>query len=147
MKLCCSGSRGVGNRIGMYFIERAKQDMRRWFINLPDADLAYLSQGSPNFDDYVEAVSWAQDFATNNRAIMMEAVLQQLALALGRSGGAARRSSPATTTTSRGMPALHAGGPRAGRRGQRAGEQLAHFPGFYGRRRSTTSRRPCSRRS
>jgi tRNA-splicing ligase RtcB len=41
-----SGSRGIGNRIGSYFIERAKEDMRRWFINLPDQDLAYLPQGS-----------------------------------------------------------------------------------------------------
>jgi tRNA-splicing ligase RtcB len=48
-----SGSRGIGNRIGSYFIERAKADMRRWFINLPDQDLAYLPQGSELFDDYL----------------------------------------------------------------------------------------------
>ena len=47
------GSRGVGNRIGSYFIELAKQDMRRWFINLPDEDLAYLPEGTEHFDDYV----------------------------------------------------------------------------------------------
>jgi hypothetical protein len=41
-----SGSRGVGNRIGSFFIEKAKEEMRRWHINLPDADLAYLSEGS-----------------------------------------------------------------------------------------------------
>ena len=50
------GSRGVGNRIGSYFIELAKEDMRRFFINLPDADLAYLPEGTEHFDDYVEAV-------------------------------------------------------------------------------------------
>lgn len=79
-----SGSRGVGNRIGMYFIEKAKEDMRRYFINLPDADLAYLPEGSKHFEDYVEAVSWAQDFATTNRALMMDAVLAQVARAVGK---------------------------------------------------------------
>jgi tRNA-splicing ligase RtcB len=70
-----SGSRGVGNRIGSYFIERAKEDMRRWFINLPDQDLAYLPQGSEHFGDYVRAVGWAQDYAALNRQLMMEAVV------------------------------------------------------------------------
>lgn len=67
-----SGSRGVGNRIGTYFISLAKEDMKRWFINLPDADLAYLPEGTEHFGDYVQAVSWAQSFARNNRALMME---------------------------------------------------------------------------
>ena len=62
-----SGSRGVGNQIGTYFIERAKEEMRRWFINLPDRDLAYFAEGTPSFDDYVEAVGWAQDYARANR--------------------------------------------------------------------------------
>jgi tRNA-splicing ligase RtcB len=74
-----SGSRGIGNRIGSYFIERAKEDMRRWFINLPDADLAYFPQGSENFGDYMGAVSWAQKFARLNRETMMKAALQALA--------------------------------------------------------------------
>ncbi|MED5513126.1 RtcB family protein [uncultured Pseudoalteromonas sp.] len=66
-----SGSRGVGNRIGTYFIELAKKEMERHQINLPDMDLAYLKEGSEYFDDYVEAVEWAQDFAAKNREIMM----------------------------------------------------------------------------
>lgn len=66
-----SGSRGVGNRIGTYFIEMAKKEMQRHQINLPDEDLAYLEEGSEYFDDYVEAVEWAQDFAAKNREIMM----------------------------------------------------------------------------
>lgn len=70
-----SGSRGVGNRIGSYFIELAKKDMRRWFINLPDMDLAYLPEGTDNFNDYVRAVDWAQRFAMTNREVMMEQVL------------------------------------------------------------------------
>jgi tRNA-splicing ligase RtcB len=73
-----SGSRGVGNRIGSYFIELAKEDMRRWFINLPDQDLAYLPEGTEHFDDYVEAVHWAQEYARTNRELMMEAVLVAL---------------------------------------------------------------------
>jgi len=73
-----SGSRGVGNRIGSYFIELAKEDMRRWFINLPDQDLAYLPEGTAHFDDYVEAVHWAQEYARCNRKLMMEQVLSAL---------------------------------------------------------------------
>jgi tRNA-splicing ligase RtcB len=74
-----SGSRGVGNRIGTYFIELAKEDMRQHLANLPDRDLAYLSEGSKHFDDYVQAVHWAQDYARINRELMMESVLGALA--------------------------------------------------------------------
>jgi tRNA-splicing ligase RtcB len=70
-----SGSRGVGNRIGSYFIDLAKRDMRRFFINLPDQDLAYFPEHTEHFDDYVEAVGWAQDYARWNRWLMMEAVV------------------------------------------------------------------------
>ena len=70
-----SGSRGVGNRIGTFFIELAKGDMRKWMINLPDADLAYLPQGTNHFDDYVEAVHWAQEYALLNRQLMMENII------------------------------------------------------------------------
>ncbi|MEO5931311.1 MAG: RtcB family protein [Candidatus Kapaibacterium sp.] len=70
-----SGSRGVGNRIGTFFIELAQKDMQRWFINLPDRDLAYFAEGSDHFDDYVSAVHWAQDFAMANRQLMMTNVI------------------------------------------------------------------------
>lgn len=73
-----SGSRGCGNRIGTYFIQRAKKEMERWFIQLPDANLAYLVEGSEIFDDYVEAVEWAQDYAHENRKEMMSAVLKAM---------------------------------------------------------------------
>lgn len=73
-----SGSRGVGNAIGRYFIELAKQDMRKWHINLPDEDLAYFPEGTDHFDDYVEAVEWAQDFAALNRRVMMTHVMDAL---------------------------------------------------------------------
>ena len=70
-----SGSRGVGNRMGSYFIELARKDMQKFFINLPDKDLAYFSEGTEHFDDYVEAVEWAQDFARFNRDLMMEQIV------------------------------------------------------------------------
>jgi tRNA-splicing ligase RtcB (3'-phosphate/5'-hydroxy nucleic acid ligase) len=73
-----SGSRGVGNAIGTFFIELAKQDMRKWHINLPDQDLAYFPEGTDHFDDYVEAVGWAQDFAALNRRMMMTNVIRAL---------------------------------------------------------------------
>jgi len=79
-----SGSRGIGNQIGQYFIERAKEDMRSWFINLPDQDLAYLAEGTQNFDDYVEAVEWAQNFALLNRSLMLQAAMRAIQVALGR---------------------------------------------------------------
>jgi len=70
-----SGSRGVGNRMGSYFIEIARKDMERMFIHLPDRDLAYFPDGSEHFKDYVEAVEWAQDFARWNRQLMMEQIV------------------------------------------------------------------------
>lgn len=71
-----SGSRGVGNRMGSYFIELAKKDMGHLLGNLPDKDLAYLKEGSDHFDDYVEAVEWAQDFARSNRDLMTEQIIE-----------------------------------------------------------------------
>lgn len=72
-----SGSRGPGNRIGSYFIEAAKREMERYHITayLPDKDLSYLVENTVLFDDYVEAVHWAQDFAMQNRMAMMDATL------------------------------------------------------------------------
>ncbi|GAB4147427.1 MAG: RtcB family protein [Planctomycetota bacterium] len=74
-----SGSRGVGNRIGTFFIELAKKDMEHALGELPDRDLAYFREGSEHFDDYVRAVGWAQRFAKKNRELMMAAVLEALA--------------------------------------------------------------------
>ncbi|HEX6637831.1 MAG TPA: RtcB family protein [Steroidobacteraceae bacterium] len=71
-----SGSRGIGNLIGQIFIEVARKDMKKHFINLPDQDLAYLVEGTDHFDDYVEAMTWAQDYAAENRRAMMDAVLR-----------------------------------------------------------------------
>ena len=73
-----SGSRGIGNAIGTYFIELAKRDFEKNNIQLPDRDLAYFAEGAAHFDDYVEAVSWAQDYARANRAEMLDLVLEAL---------------------------------------------------------------------
>jgi tRNA-splicing ligase RtcB (3'-phosphate/5'-hydroxy nucleic acid ligase) len=78
-----SGSRGVGNRIGSLFIARARDDMRAHHINLPDRDLAYLKEGTSGFDEYVEAVEWAQSYASFNRRAMMAS----LVAAVGRTPG------------------------------------------------------------
>jgi tRNA-splicing ligase RtcB len=78
-----SGSRGVGNRIGSHFIALAKREMERWKISLPDHNLAYLPEGFEHFADYVEAVEWAQDFARQNRELMMAATLKALGEAKG----------------------------------------------------------------
>ncbi|KVQ85515.1 RNA-splicing ligase RtcB [Burkholderia multivorans] len=75
-----SGSRGIGNMIGTHFIEKAKKAMRGWFINLPDVDLAYLPEDTDDFNDYVEAVEWAQNYALINRRVMMERVIAALRL-------------------------------------------------------------------
>jgi tRNA-splicing ligase RtcB len=71
-----SGSRGVGNRIATVYIEKAKQDLADVLGELPDQDLAYLTEGTRHFDEYVEAVEWAQDFARLNRRVMMQSIVE-----------------------------------------------------------------------
>lgn len=73
-----SGSRGIGNTIGKYFINLAKKDMGQHLVNLPDKDLAYFTEGAKHFDDYVFAVQWAQDYARWNRHEMMRLILEAL---------------------------------------------------------------------
>jgi tRNA-splicing ligase RtcB (3'-phosphate/5'-hydroxy nucleic acid ligase) len=73
-----SGSRGIGNAIGSYFIELARKDAERSQLQLPDRDLAYFAEGAAHFADYVDAVGWAQDYARANREEMMDIVLEAL---------------------------------------------------------------------
>lgn len=77
-----SGSRGVGNRIGTYFINKAKEEMQRYHIGLADKDLSYLVEGTDIFDDYVEAMLWAQDYALLSRRLMLERMLAALRIHL-----------------------------------------------------------------
>ena len=75
-----SGSRGTGNLIGSYFIELAREELAKRVLgfHVPDKDLAFFMEGEPLFDDYVEAVSWAQDYARHNREAMMARVLAEM---------------------------------------------------------------------
>ena len=91
-----SGSRGVGNRIGTYFIAQAREAAQKRDIHLPDRDLAWLDEGTKAFGDYVDAVGWAQDYALANRREMMDLVL-----------GAMRRELPAFETTSEAINCHH----------------------------------------
>ncbi|MGT2570459.1 RtcB family protein [Acinetobacter ursingii] len=73
-----SGSRGLGNVIGTYFIELAKKEAQHRFGHVPDKDLSYFAEGSASFDDYVEAVEWAQAYAYENRREMMRLILDAI---------------------------------------------------------------------
>jgi tRNA-splicing ligase RtcB len=73
-----SGSRGIGNMIGTHYIAKAKRNMEQFFITLPDDDLAYLPEDTEDFEDYMNAVGWAQNYALENRRIMMQEVLAAL---------------------------------------------------------------------
>jgi len=73
-----SGSRGLGNAIGRYFIALAKKDMQGHMHNMPNKDLCYFSEGNHHLVDYVEAVEWAQHYAKVNRQEMMKLVLRAI---------------------------------------------------------------------
>lgn len=73
-----SGSRGIGNKIGMFYITKAQELCKKMFINLPDDDLAYLPEGSELFNDYIRDLHWAQKFALLNRDEMMDRVLKDI---------------------------------------------------------------------
>lgn len=74
-----TGSRGIGNAIGQHFIALAKKDMGKHIHNLPDKDLAYFTEGSDHFANYVTAVNWAQEYARVNREEIMRLVLRAIA--------------------------------------------------------------------
>ncbi len=69
-----SGSRGIGNRIAQHHIKIAQELCARWWIDLPDRDLAYLVEGTDEFWAYIRQLRWAQRFAADNRAEMMDRV-------------------------------------------------------------------------
>lgn len=79
-----SGSRGLGNKIGSYFTGLAKELCKKWFIELPDPELAYLPAGTQEFKDYLDAVHFAQRFALRNREIMMDAVISEVMSVVGK---------------------------------------------------------------
>lgn len=73
-----SGSRGIGNKLAQGHIESAKGAMKRMFIDLPDPDLAYFVQSTPEYDAYMSDLLWAQDYALENREEMMRRVLKDI---------------------------------------------------------------------
>ncbi|MFJ3474442.1 RtcB family protein [Microbacterium maritypicum] len=78
-----SGSRGVGNKIAGHHITVAQRLARQWWIDLPDPDLAYLVEGTPEFTRYIRELRWAQHFALLNREEMMDRVIRQVSEFLG----------------------------------------------------------------
>jgi len=73
-----SGSRGIGNMIGTHYIAKAKRQMEQFFITLPDDNLAYFPEDTEDFDDYMHAVGWAQNYALENRRRMMIQVIEAM---------------------------------------------------------------------
>lgn len=78
-----SGSRGIGNKLGQRHIADAKGLMKQYFIHLDDPDLAYLAEGTPEFDSYIKAMLWAQDYALLNRDVMMDILVDRVETFLG----------------------------------------------------------------
>ncbi|HEX6728739.1 MAG TPA: RtcB family protein [Pyrinomonadaceae bacterium] len=76
-----SGSRGIGNRLATKHIKIAQKLMDEAHIPLKDRDLAYLTENTPEFDDYITDLLWAQDFAHLNRDEMMDRVMKELSFA------------------------------------------------------------------
>jgi len=89
-----SGSRGVGNRIGNHYIRRAQEICRKRNIALPDRDLAYLSEGTEEFDHYLRDLHWAQHFALLNREEMMDRMLCELSQHVFGEAGALYEKEP-----------------------------------------------------
>lgn len=78
-----SGSRGIGNKIAQHHIYVAQDMMDNYFISLPDKDLAYLVEDTPEFDRYIAELRWAQHFALLNREEMMDRTLAELSAFMG----------------------------------------------------------------
>jgi tRNA-splicing ligase RtcB len=79
-----SGSRGVGNKLAQRHIKVAQTLARKWFIALPDPDLAYLVEGTDEFWAYLRDLRWAQHFALLNREEMMHRVVDCVQGWIGR---------------------------------------------------------------
>ena len=85
-----SGSRHIGNSVAARHIDRAKSGLKQMSQRPPDPDLAYFVAGTQEFREYREDVEWCQRYARENREIMMDHILRQLAYALGFEGDTSR---------------------------------------------------------
>lgn len=81
-----SGSRNIGKSLAEMHMHGAKDVMKRMFIHLPDPDLAYFAEGTPEYRAYIHDLMWAQDYAAANREEMMSRILKDLSHALGYAG-------------------------------------------------------------
>jgi len=79
-----SGSRNVGKTIGECATHMARQIAQTENRHLPDRDLAWLDEGSPEFNEYVEGLGWAQNYAATNREIMLTLVIAAVSKAMKR---------------------------------------------------------------
>jgi tRNA-splicing ligase RtcB len=79
-----SGSRGVGNRLAVQHIRTARAECTKWWVSLPDPDLAYLVEGTAEFGAYLRDLRWAQHFAALNRQEMMDRVASCLGKWIGQ---------------------------------------------------------------
>lgn len=82
-----SGSRGIGNKLAQIHIDKAKDLMKQMFISLPDRDLAYLVEGTPEFEAYINDLLWAQEYALLNREEMMDRVMTELSYLFFKENG------------------------------------------------------------
>jgi len=74
-----SGSRGPGNLFAQEHIGKARNDMKKVLDSpMADPDLAHFVQGTDEFERYIEGMLWAQDYALENRAEMMHAIVKLL---------------------------------------------------------------------
>jgi tRNA-splicing ligase RtcB len=79
-----SGSRGIGNQLARIHINAAKEQTRKRGYGLEDEDLAWLEEGTPEFDHYQADLFWAQRYALANREIMMDGALGVLFSHVGK---------------------------------------------------------------
>lgn len=84
-----SGSRNIGKSVAEVHIEKAKGLMRRMFRELPDPNLAYFTEKTPEFKAYLEDLEWCQRYARLNRDIMMDTLIGQFSRVMGRGGDSA----------------------------------------------------------
>lgn len=87
-----SGSRGIGNLLARKHIDTAKGLMKKFLIELPDPDLAYLPQETTEFDSYIKDLQWAQEYAMQNRIEMMSRVIKDLSFEIFGEDGRVERS-------------------------------------------------------
>jgi tRNA-splicing ligase RtcB len=78
-----SGSRGIGNKIGTFFTRQAQREVKREGVQLPDAELAFLRQGTRLFNDYMDFARWAQRYAWQSRLLMFRRAAEGIGKVLG----------------------------------------------------------------